>query len=171
MKIWLIVSLVLVAFAGRLLPHPDNFTPALAIALFAGAMLPSRMAFIVPILAMAASDVALGYAIDWTTPVVYGSLMAAVGIGLWLGTRRTWARTLLAALGGSVMFFVVTNFAAWLGPLHLYPQTFDGLVQCYVLALPFFRQSLLGDLVWTAALFGIYDLTAAWLEARRHAVA
>ena len=171
MKSWLMFALLVVAFVGRLLPHPDNFTPALAIALFAGAMLPSRIAFIVPIVAMAASDLALGYPIDWTTPVVYGTLLVVVAIGLWLGTGRTWTRTLLATLSGSVLFFVVTNFAAWLGPLHLYPQTFEGLVQCYVMALPFFRHSLLGDLVWTAALFGIYDLTSAWLTARRHAVA
>ena len=171
MKLWLIVALVVVAFVGRLLPHPDNFTPALAIALFAGAMLPWRMAFLVPIVTMAASDVALGYAIDWTTPVVYGSLVAAVAIGVWLGTRRTWTRTALATLAGSVLFFVVTNFAAWLGPLHLYPHTFDGLVQCYLMAVPFFRQSLLGDFVWTAALFGIYDLASAWLSTRPRAVA
>lgn len=170
MKLWLIVALVLVAFVGRLLPHPDNFTPALAIALFAGAMLPIRMAFIAPIVAMAASDLALGFAVDWTTPVVYGSLMLAVAIGIWLGTDRTWGRTLLAAIAGSLVFFAITNFAAWLGPLHLYPHTLDGLVQCYVAAIPFFRQSLAGDLVWTAALFGAYDLARAWLRARQHAV-
>src|SRR5215212_2089173 len=150
--------LILLAMVGRLVPHPPNFTPVLAAALFGGAMLPRRVSWAVPILAMVASDLALGYPLGWMNGVVYGCILAAVGLGAWLGRRRTWGRTAAAALGGSVLFYVVTNFAVWLGAEGMYLHTPGGLAQCYVAALPFFRNSLAGDLLWTAALFGLHDL-------------
>jgi len=157
----LVLVLILMALAGRMLPHPENFTPVLAVALFGGAMLSGRLAYVVPLAAMFLSDLLLGQAFDAMTLVVYGCFLAAVGIGQWLGRHRTWTRTGVAALGGSLLFFVVTNFAVWVAPSGapaLYPHTFDGLVECYWMALPFFRNSLAGDLFWTAMLFGVFDL-------------
>jgi hypothetical protein len=156
----LVLVLILMALAGRMLPHPENFTPVLAVALFGGAMLSSRLAYVVPLAAMFLSDLLLGQAFDWMTLVVYGCFLAAVGLGQWLGRHRTWAKTGIAALSGSLLFFVVTNFAVWVAPdgQALYPHTLDGLVECYWMALPFFRNSLAGDLFWTAMLFGVFDL-------------
>jgi hypothetical protein len=159
--------LILVAMVCRLVPHPPNFTPVLAVALFGGAMLPRRVSWAVPLLAMVASDLALGYPFGWMNGVVYGCFLAAVGLGMWLGRRRTWGRTAAAALGGSALFFVVTNFAVWLGADSMYLHTPGGLAQCYVAALPFFRNSLAGDLFWTAALFGLHDMARVWVSSRR----
>ena len=163
----MIYALILLAAGCRLVPHPPNFTPVLAVALFGGAMLPRRMGWAVPLLALVASDVALGYRFSWMNAVVYACFLAAVGIGWWLRRRRTWGRTLAAALAGSVLFYAVTNFAVWLAPPFMYEHTAAGLLRCYTLALPFFRNSLAGDLYWTAALFGLHDLAQAWANARR----
>ena|SRR5436309_2427611 len=147
MRYGLILGLILLGIAGRLIPHPDNFTPIMAVALFAGATLPRRIAYIIPLAALVASDLVLGYALDWMALVVYGCLLASVGIGQWLAKRRTWTRTGLAAVVGSSIFYVVTNFAVWVDSSHgLYAHTIDGLVQCYVMAVPFFRNALAGGL-------------------------
>ena len=163
----LVVSLLLLALFGRLLPHPPNFTPLLAVALFGGAMLPRHLAYGVPLLAMAASDLLLGYSFDETTVAVYGSFLVIVGAGRWLAQSRTLGRTVAAVLGGSLLFYVVTNFAVWLGNTHgMYEHSAAGLAQCYVMALPFFRNALAGDLVWTAVLFGVYGFAARQLQLR-----
>ena len=88
----------------------------LAVALFGGATLPRRIAWAVPLLAMVVSDLALGYPLGWMSAVIYACFLTAVGIGQWLRDRRTWGRTLAAALAGSVLFYAVTNFAVWLAP-------------------------------------------------------
>lgn len=166
----MVYALILLAAAGRLAPHPPNFAPVLAVALFGGAMLPRRTAWTVPLLALVASDVALGYGFSWINAVVYGCFLAVVGIGWWLRSRRTWGRTLFAAFAGSVLFFLVTNFAVWLAPPFMYEHTAAGLVRCYAMALPFFRNSLAGDLFWTTCLFGLHELACAWVNTRRPGV-
>jgi hypothetical protein len=167
MRYGLILGLILLAVVGRLIPHPDNFTPIMAVALFAGASLPSRIAYVVPLAALVASDLLLGYPLDWMALVVYGCLLASVGIGQWLATRRTLTKTGLAAIAGSLVFYLVTNFAVWADSPGLYSHTVDGLVQCYVMAIPFFRNSLAGDLFWTALLFGLYEVGYSWLKSPR----
>jgi hypothetical protein len=163
----MVYALILLAAASRLVPHPPNFTPVLAVALFGGAMLPRRTGWVVPLLALVASDVALGYRFSWMNAVVYGCFLAAVGIGWWLRSRRTWGRTLVGAFAGSVLFYLVTNYAVWLAPPSMYQHTAAGLVRCYTMALPFFRNSLTGDLFWTVCLFGLHDMARAWVDSRR----
>jgi len=163
MKHGMVFALIAMALLGRVLPHPDNFTPMLAVALFGGAMLSGGPAYVVPLLAMFASDLALGHSFGWMTLVIYSCFLIGVGLGQWLGKNRTSARTGLAMLCGSLLFYVITNFAVWILPdsqhtVGLYPRTLDGLIQCYWMALPFFRNSLAGDLFWTAMLFGVFDL-------------
>jgi hypothetical protein len=161
--------LIALAVLCRLIPHPPNITPVLAVALFGGAILSKRTALAVPLLAMLLSDLALGYPFGWMNLVVYACFLTAVGLGRLLGARSTWRRRMAAALLGSVIFFLATNFAVWLGSEGSYEHTLDGLVRCYVLALPFFRNSLLGDLAWSIGLFGLHDLARAWTESRRRA--
>jgi hypothetical protein len=162
----MIYALILLAVACRLVPHPPNFTPVLAVALFGGAMLPRRVAWVVPLVAMFVSDVALRYPFGWMNLVIYGCFLAAVWLGSFLRGHRTWGRTAAATLAGSVFFYLATNFAVWLAPSFLYEHTAAGLVRCYVMALPFFRNSLAGDLFWTGALFGLHDLARAWTKSR-----
>lgn len=167
MKYGLILGLIVLAVVGRLIPHPDNFTPVMAVALFGGAMLSTRWAYAVPLAALIASDFLLGNAFDWMSVVVYGCFLVSVGLGQWLGKQRTWTRTGLTAVGGSLLFYIVTNFAVWLVPNGLYAHTVEGLLQCYVMALPFFGNSLVGDLFWTALLFGLYDAGHVWVKTLR----
>src|SRR5258708_10550588 len=167
MKHAMILLLVGLAVLGSLVPHPDNFTPVLAVALFGGAMLPGGVAYLIPLGAMVASDLLLGNAFTSTTAVVYGCFLIAAGLGKWLGRNRTWPKTALATLGGSVLFYVVTNFAVWIEPHALYEHTLDGLLECYWMAVPFFRNSLAGDLFWTFSLFGLFDLAQSLVKGQR----
>jgi hypothetical protein len=170
----LVIVLIVMALAGRVLPHPDNFSPVLAVALFGGATLAGGAAFFVPLAAMFSSDLALGHELGWMTLVVYGCFAGGAGLGRWLGRSRTWARTGTAAVGGSLLFYAVTNFAVWALPgahAPLYARTLDGLVECYWMALPFLRNSLAGDLFWTAVLFGAFDLARSRAKATRGAPA
>jgi uncharacterized protein DUF6580 len=170
MKYGLVLVLIGMALAGRLLPHPDNFTPVLAVALFGGAMLPGRLGLLLPVAGLFLSDLALGYPFTGMTAVIYASFVAAAGIGRWLGARRTWPRTALSAAGGSLLFYAATNFAVWALPgahAPLYAPTLDGLLECYAMALPFLRNSLAGDLFWTVVLFGAFDLARSRLGTSR----
>jgi len=167
MKYGLVIVLIVMALAGRLLPHPDNFTPVLAVALFGGAMLTGGAALLVPLAALFLSDLALGHGFSWMTLVVYACFLAGVGLGRWLAKNRAWARTGLAAVGGSLLFYAVTNFAVWALPgahAPLYARTLDGLIECYWMALPYLRNSLAGDLFWTAVLFGVFDLARSRMK-------
>src|SRR5439155_17595466 len=126
------------------------------------------LAFSLPLLAMAGSDLLLGYSFSATSIAVYASFLAIVAAGRWLSRSRTLARTVGAVLGGSLLFYLFTNFAVWLGGAHgaMYEQSAAGLLECYVAALPFFRNALAGDLIWTAVLFGVFDFAARrlWLR-------
>ena len=157
-------ALGLTVFAGimRLLPHPWNFAPAGGMSLFAGSRLKGWQAYLVPILLMAATDplrVAIwnpGYAaFDGRTPFIYGSLLITVWIGRrWL-QNPTVSRVGLAASAGSLQFFLITNAATWLLS-GMYPLTAAGLAACYIVAIPFFGNTLASDLVYSGVLFGLY---------------
>lgn len=148
--------IVLAAAVSRLLPHPANVAPITAIALFGGAMFERKwMAFVIPLAAMLISDLIIGfYAQMWVTYLTF-ALIVCIGFAL-----RGHVRPLPvigAALGSSILFFLVTNCALWL-PYDLYPKTMGGVVDGYIAALPFFRNTLLGDLFYTGLLFGGFTL-------------
>jgi len=147
----------------RVAPHPANLAPIGAMALLSGAVFPGGWAFAVPMAALALSDAVLGFYAGW--PWVYVSFALIVLIGMALRPRRTVFRVAGAALCSSVLFFIVTNFGEWLGPL--YPHTLAGLRADFVAAIPFFRNTMLSDLVYSFAFFGIYD--SAGRVARRRA--
>ncbi|MCS6770623.1 MAG: hypothetical protein NZ740_01190 [Kiritimatiellae bacterium] len=147
-----LVGMIAAAAAFRILPHPPNFTPIAAMALFGGAQFADRRtAFAVPLAAMLLSDLALGF--HALMPVIYGAFALIVCIGIWLRPRRSPAMIAAATLASSVLFFAITNFAVWVSGT-LYPKTIAGLAQCYVAAIPFFGNTVLGDAIFSAALFG-----------------
>ena len=152
----LALALILLAAALRIAPHPWNFTPVGAMALFSGALLKDRrLAFLFPLLALFAGDIFIGlYKI---VPIIYASFLINVAIGLWLCDRRTIARISLATLLGATQFFLLTNFAVWQF-LSGYPHNASGLIACYVAGIPFFWNTLAGDAVYAALLFGAYAL-------------
>ena len=151
-RIVALVAAILVAAVLRLLPHPPNFTPIGAMALFSGAYLGRRgLGFAAPLGAMLLSDAIIGFhPYMWAT---YLSVMLIVLIGWIVQARITPFRIAAAAVASSVLFYLLTNFAVWLGS-SVYPQTLAGLTACYVAAIPFFQNTLAGDLFYATFLFG-----------------
>ena len=153
-----VLALIVLFLAGalRLLPHPRNLTPIGAIALFSGAVVRDRrIAFLFPILAFFARDFFIGY--HKLTLLVCASFLVNVAIGLWLRDRRTVGRISVATIVGAMQFFLVTNFGVWL-LLGTYAKTWSGLAACYVAGLPLFWNTLAGDALYAALLFGGYAL-------------
>jgi hypothetical protein len=147
-----LLTAILAAAALRLVPHPPNFTPIGAMALFGGAYLGRRgLAFVAPLAALLLSDAVLGFyrGMDF----VYASVALIVVIGWWVSSRRTQLRIGAAALASSVSFFAITNLGMWLFS-GFYPLTSAGLAACFAAAIPFFQNTLAGDLFYTALLFG-----------------
>ena len=161
-----ILVAILVATARRLVPHPPNFTPIGAMALFSGAYLGRRgvIAFAAPLGALLLSDLVLGFYRGM--PTVYFSVALVVIIG-WLSLRRTSPlRIGAAAIASSVLFFVVTNFGMWLSS-GFYPRTLAGLEACYVAAIPFFQNTVAGDLFYATLLFGGWKVAETLLPRLR----
>ena len=153
----LVVGIVLVAAALRVVPHPMNFAPIGAIALFGGAYFSSRRAaFVVPLLSLVAGDIFVGF-----HPLVfsvYASFLVSVLLGLWLRRKKSVSRVGAATVAGAIQFFVVTNFATWASSIGNYPKTAAGLAQCYLAGLPLFWNTLAGDAFYVALLFGAMAL-------------
>jgi hypothetical protein len=155
-RLMLIVTMIAAAAASRLLPHPPNMTSIAAMALFGGATLSDkRLAFLVPLAALFASDLLLGFHNQMIA--VYGSFALIVCLGLWLQERKTAVTVAGAAIASSLLFFVVVDFGVWLAG-DIYPRTLAGLVACYTAALPFLRNQMAGDLLYTGILFGGFAL-------------
>jgi hypothetical protein len=152
-----IFGLIIVAAALRVMDIlPYNFTPVAAIALFGGAMFSNRaLAFLAPLAIMFVSDLIIG--LHPLMFAVYGSLLLIVLIGQLVRNNPTMINALAGALGGSVLFFLITNAAVWYGSVH-YAQDFSGLISSYVAGVPFFRGTLVGDLLFTAVFFGSFKL-------------
>jgi hypothetical protein len=164
-----IVSMIAVAVASRLVPHPWNLTSVAAVGLFAGAYLDDRrLAFLVPLAALFLSDLVLGF--YQGMPVVYLSFALVVGLGLWLRTRRRPLMIAGATLAGSVLFFGLTNLGVWAFGA-LYPHTGAGLAACFIAALPFFRGTLEGDALYSLILFGGFALLESRIAALREPAA
>ena len=151
-----LLSAILIAAALRLVPHPPNFTPIGALALFSGAYLGrGALAFLAPFAALLLSDLILGFYPELL--FVYVSVAAVVLIGWTVSKRKTVLRIGTAAIASSVIFYLLTNFGVWL-VMDYYPKTAAGLMASYVAAIPFFQNSVAGDLFYTALLFGGFAL-------------
>ncbi|OGZ34357.1 MAG: hypothetical protein A2Y98_00980 [Candidatus Portnoybacteria bacterium RBG_19FT_COMBO_36_7] len=165
-KILIVASIILLAASSRLVKHPFNFTPIAAMALFGGCYLRKKWGIFLPLAAMFISDYFIGF-YDWQVMVsVYVSVSLAFVLGWYLSRRLKWHNVIFASLASSVSFFIITNFAVW-AFFNWYPHTLAGILNCFSLALPFFRNTLLGDLVYSGVLFGAYELILYW-SARRN---
>ncbi len=169
----ILVLIVFLVTLSRLVPYlldiqeTFNFSPLAAIALFGGAYFMKRSsAILFPLLALWISNLVLdnvflseyydGFALfaNWE---VYLAILAIIGLAFFVLKKVTLPRVIGASLGASILFFLVTNFIAW---LNYYPLTYAGLVECFTLALPFFRNTLTSDLFFSLVLFGSYELAA-----------
>jgi len=169
-RLLVLLSAIVAAAALRLVPHPPNFTPIGAMALFSGAYLGKRgaIALIAPLAALFLSDLLLGFYAGMATVYFATALVVVIG---WIALqRRTPVRVAGAAIASSVLFFVLTNFGMWLSSGY-YPRTLAGLRACYIAAIPFFQNSVAGDLFFSAVLFGGFALIERKVPAVRASAA
>jgi len=159
-RIFIVICFILFASVVRIVPHPWNFAPVGAMALFGGAKLGrSWQAFLFPLAALFCGDIFVGLYSLRLMSIVYFSFVLSVLIGI---AFRRWQSPLplsLATFLGASQFFVITNFAFWAFGTT-YQHTFAGLVTCYIAGLPYFRNTLAGDAFYAALFFGGFALLA-----------
>lgn len=168
LRFGVISAMILLAAMSRLVPHPANFAPIGGMALFGAAYFSKRYwAFIIPIVSMWLTDLVLNNVVYsqyfdhfvWFYQGFYWTYGAFVLIGL-LGfvilKQIKIQNLILASLLASIVFFLVSNFGVW-ASTTMYPKDFIGLITCYTAGLPFFKNTLLGDLVYTCVLFGAFE--------------
>ena len=151
------IGLIVLGIASRLIPHPWNATPVMAIALFGGTYLPKRLAIVLPLVIVVLSDAVIGF--HNTILFTWGAFVLTGSLAWWIRRRPDATRVITGAAAGSALFFLITNFGVWVVG-ELYPRTAAGLWQCYAAAIPFFRSTLLGDVVYATGLFGGYALVS-----------
>ncbi|MDD2807923.1 MAG: hypothetical protein PHW95_05405 [Patescibacteria group bacterium] len=164
-KIIIAIILISLGVAARLLPHWWNFTPLAAIAIFSGLYLGSRYAIILPLVAMVIGDIFIGFYAAPLMIAVYGCLILAGLIGVVVRKTKTAETVIAGSIIASTVFFIVTNFVVWQYSAW-YEKSFSGLLNCYLMALPFFRNTLLGDLFYVAVLVGSYEVVKIVLSKR-----
>jgi len=167
-RFWILTIIVMVVAALRvILIEIPNAAPIAAIALFGGAYFTNKkMAFIIPALALLFSDIILEITFQagmqpypgfyGMMAVVYASFLLIVLIGFYLRKRIKPGPIVISALAASVLFFLITNFAVWVMG-GTYPMTFTGLIICYEAGIPFFKNTLISNLLFTAVLFGGFE--------------
>jgi hypothetical protein len=151
------------------LPHLPNFTPVAAIALFSGFYLNRKYSFGIVIAAMLVADLIIGFYSPLVMSAVYGSFLLIWLLGVRLKKHPGTLNLISTTLFGSIIFYLVTNFAVWAfpGSFMMYPKTWHGLMTCYIMGLPFFRSMALGDLFYVGTLFGAYELAKLMVAKRR----
>ncbi len=169
-----IAGIILFAAISRVFPTMPNFQPILAIALFAGYyMTDKKLAILIPIGAMLISDILIeltspiffGYytsGFHSIMPFVYGAMIISVFLGSWLIKRLSAFNVIASSLVSAVIFFVVTNFGSWL-LFDMYPKNLSGLLMSYEMAIPFFRNTAVSTLLYSAAIFGGFSLAEKYI--------
>lgn len=152
----LAISLIIIGILLRFIPHTANFTPVAAIAIFAGVYLNKKQALIVPLLLMVLSDIFLG--MHNVVIFTWGSFVLVTLLGVWAKNHKTFKAVTSTSIVSSVLFYLITNFGVWI--MGWYPQTAKGLLDCYILGLPFLRTFTVATLVYVAVFFGVYELIA-----------
>ena len=152
----LAISLIVIGILLRFIPHAANFTPVAAIAIFAGVYLNKKQALIVPLLLMVLSDMFLG--MHNVVLFTWGSFVLVACLGIWAKNHKTFKAIFSTSIASSVLFYLITNFGVW--AMGWYPKTAQGLLDCYILGLPFLRNFGVATLIYTAVFFGAYELIA-----------
>lgn len=149
---------------SRLVFHAHNFTPVIALALFGGVYLKKKQAIMLPLILFAVTDIILGF--HRTMFFTWGSVLLIASIGFWVRQNKNLTTVVGGGLISALLYFVVTNFGVWL-VTGMYPMTIAGLTECFVVALPYFRNSLIGTFLYGFILFGGYEAIAAWVKKTR----
>ena len=170
-KLLTLIGIITIAVFSRLIPHPPNFTPLDAIAIFSGAYLGRKwFSFVVPLLILFISDIFLGF--YSTIPFVYGAFLINVWVGiLILSKKRNFVRILSSSLLSSIIFFIVSNFGVWRLE-NLYSKDIMGLVNCYIAAIPFLKNTAYAGIIYSFFIFSLFGLLEKWalnLREKKHA--
>ena len=169
-----VIALILFASFTRIIPHMPNFTPIGAMALFGGAYLKNKNhAFLIPFLSLWISDLIINNFIfsyyndfTWFYPGFlwqYGSFFIMILIGFVFLKKISFTNVLITSLSSSLIFFVITNFGVWISG-SMYPMDLQGLITCYVMALPFYKGTLLGFMCYSTFLFGVLEFSKYKLQ-------
>src|SRR6185436_7994730 len=165
----MVYFLILLGAVLRVLPHPANFAPIAAVALFGAVYLKDkRQALFLPLAIMIITDFFIGFDSIESRVSVYGSFLLIALIGLWVRNHKNIATIIGSTILGSSLFYLVTNLV-WIYPAKMYPHTLAGQIASYTNALPFFRNTLLGDLFYVAVFFGAYELVKIYVDTRARA--
>jgi len=157
--------LILAAVFLRFLPHPPNFTPIAALALFSGVIFRDRvMALALPLVVMLVSDLFLGW--HNTIIYVYGAFALMVFLGRSLKNHVTVGYIAGGGITGSILFFIITNFGVWMAGT-MYPPTWEGLTAAYIAAVPFLHNMILGTLFYSAVFFGAFHVAERMIPSIR----
>jgi uncharacterized membrane protein len=167
-KLFSPILIIIFAVVMRLLPHPPNVAPIAAMALFGGVYLNKKYALIVPLIAMFISDIFLGFYPEII--FVYSSFFLIGLIGLWLRNHKTFQNVIFASFISSILFFLITNFGVWLIGT-MYDKSLSGLYEAYLMGLPFFRNTLIGDLGYVGLFFGSYEYILFVVSTRKVQIA
>lgn len=154
-------SIIILGVLMRIIPHPPNFAPVGGLVLFSGAHLAGLSAFVIPLLVMLISDMVIGF--HSTMIHVYFSFALIVLVGRLIGKKRQIRNLLLASFSSSILFFIITNFGVWTSA-GIYPKSVSGLINCYQMGLPFFRNTFLGDLFYTFGFFYGYRILFSFIN-------
>lgn len=155
-----VLMIILLAVLARLIPHPPNFAPIAGLALFSGSNFKNKISLLIPLAAMILSDIFLGF--HSTIFYVYISFILITLIGRKIKSLK-FSNLFLASLLSSILFFLITNFGVW-ATGSMYPKTFDGLIQSYVMGLPFFRNTVLGDLFYSFSFFYGFEFLSKFIH-------
>lgn len=187
-KFGIIALMILLAALSRVIPHPYNFTPMVAIALFGGSMLNKKwQAYLIPLAAYLISDVVIsligGIGFYGVTQLfVYGAMILVTALGTTMGKPKA-LKIFGYAIAGSAIFWIISNFGVWVAnyvsigsPLH---ETGLTLGMTYLRALPFYNTysnelffgTFGGDLFYTVLLFGMFALVQKGVPALRYSKA
>ena len=164
-KFMLPMLIIILAALIRILPHIPNVTPIAAMAIFGGVYLEKKWAaFVIPLVAMLLSDIFIG--LHPTIVFVYGSFAITILMGTFLKKRLNLVFLIGTILASSVLFFLVTNFGVWI-MYDFYPKTFGGLMASYAEGIPFFRNTLLGDMIYSGIFFGSFEFIKRYVFQKR----
>jgi hypothetical protein len=160
-----VTGIIVFACIFRLIPHPVNFAPITALALFGGAYLDKKYALVIPLIAMFISDIFLGFHSDML--FVYSSFLLIGLLGMRLKSHRNFKNIVMTTIFSSIFFFIITNFGVWL-MTDLYPKNTRGLytrglLESFILAIPFFKNTIMGDLLFTGVFFAAFEFFRAQL--------
>ena len=164
------ISLILILAFARLIPHPPNFTPIIAVAIMSGYFFKNiNLSFLVLIVAMLLSDLFIGFYEN--VFFVYASLLLITFVFYKISKKINFKNLFIYSFAGSLIFFVVSNFGVWVlgspGVNNIaYAKDFNGLVECYILAIPFFGNTFLSTLIFAYPAIFIYKSLPAWTSAR-----